>query len=487
MSPVPQAQQPEQNADALAMASLALNSIQDGVMITDGQGIVKMINPAAARIIGVSDGSLAVGLDISLCVKLETNSGEQIQEAQNPFLHAVKTNQNFKSRDFVLNSNEGGKKVVVELDVIPTDGPTSDRIITWRDIGKEKEEEKAQSEFISTASHEMRTPVASIEGYLGLALNPQTATIDQRARGYLEAAHNASQHLGRLFQDLLDVTKLDDHKIRPRSVPVELTDCIKKIADEYASKFKEKNINYFFGARGSNQAMRTVQQPVYTFADVDFLNEIVSNLVENAFKYTPEGESVWVSVQGDDKRAIITVADSGIGISSEDLKHIFQKFYRVDNSQTREIGGTGLGLYLVKQRTEAMDGKVWAESVYGKGSTFFVSLPRLSRDEYDKRRIALANEIQVQKAQQEKQLQEVMAFAQRQQAAQAPAQPAPQHQPQPVQPLQPAQPAPQPAPAAPQQSAQPAQPAPQAQQPQQPQSPQPQAVQSTQNNQNIIQ
>jgi K+-sensing histidine kinase KdpD len=97
-------------------------------------------------------------------------------------------------------------------------------------------------------------------------------------------------------------------------------------------------------------------------------------------------------VRGDADRAMISVKDSGIGISAEDLGHIFQKFYRADNSQTRTAGGTGLGLYLVKQRVEAMGGKVWAESQYGRGSTFYVSLPRISADEYQKRLIAYQNQ-----------------------------------------------------------------------------------------------
>lgn len=113
--------------------------------------------------------------------------------------------------------------------------------------------------------------------------------------------------------------------------------------------------------------------------------------VDNALKYTPEGGSVYVNVRGDGDRVLINVTDTGIGISPEDLGHIFQKFYRADNSDTRTIGGNGLGLYLVKQRAEAMGGKVWAESAFGEGSTFYVSLPRLSNDEYEKRMIVVRN------------------------------------------------------------------------------------------------
>ena len=103
-----------------------------------------------------------------------------------------------------------------------------------------------------------------------------------------------------------------------------------------------------------------------------------------------------MNARGDGDKALINVTDTGIGISPEDAVHVFQKFYRVDNSQTRSIGGTGLGLYLVKQRVEALGGRVWVESAFGEGSTFFVSLPRLSDAEYERLRLAYQNSQAVQ-------------------------------------------------------------------------------------------
>ena len=136
---------------------------------------------------------------------------------------------------------------------------------------------------------------------------------------------------------------------------------------------------------------RMITQAAYSLVDVDFLREILNNLVENAIKYTKEGGGIWINVRGDGDRVLVNVTDTGIGISPDDLLHIFQKFYRVDNSQTREIGGTGLGLYIVKMRAEAMGGKVWAESSFGEGSTFYLSLPRLTFEEYERRKQIQAN------------------------------------------------------------------------------------------------
>lgn len=386
---------PNENNDAQAnLAEVALAVIHDGVIITSKTGVIKYINPAAVNMTDCGAPENAIGLDYGLLIKLESKEGRELSENENALIQAMKTGQPLESFQGCLIVGKTDKRIPIAISVLSSEGAQQDRIITFRNITKELEEEGEQTEFISTASHEMRTPVASIEGYLSLALNPQTATIDERARGYLDAAHFASKHLGKLFQDLLDVTKLDDGHIKPHFEPAEMVGFVKKITDEYLPRAREAKINLSFGSEQSISFSdnRHVDQVVYGSIDPNFLQEILNNLIDNALKYTPEGGSVYVNVRGDGDRVLINVTDTGIGISSDDLGHIFQKFYRADNSDTRTIGGTGLGLYLVKQRTEAMGGRVWAESAFGEGSTFFVSLPRITSDEYEKRMISIRNQ-----------------------------------------------------------------------------------------------
>lgn len=373
------------------MAEMALNAIADGVLLVDEHGIVKFANPAAATMTGYGSPINMIGLDYQLLIRLQTGEQADVPVQQSPLALALQTNHAMTTRDFLLVAAQSEKRAAISLSVTPTGGIHDDRIVTFRDITKELAEENEQSEFISTASHEMRTPVASIEGYLGLALNPQTATIDDRAKQYLEAAHAASQHLGRLFQDLLDVTKIDDGRSRLQPVPVDIVAAVRELAGAHEKEIEAKHLKYSFGTATPVTEKRKIDQLVYAEVDLDFLREIMDNLIENAIKYTPEGGEIWVNARGDGDKVLINVTDTGLGIAADDLAHIFQKFYRVDNSQTRQIGGTGLGLYLVKQRVEAMDGRVWAESAFGDGSTFFVSLPRLSSDEYSKRLLAYQN------------------------------------------------------------------------------------------------
>lgn len=374
-----------------SLAELALKNIHDGVIITDGVGDIQFINPAA--VIMLDCASLKVlGMNYKLLMKLETKEGRELSEAENPFFLAVKTGQFLEHFSCGLINPHSKKSLPISLSVIPAE---TSRIITFRDITRELEEESKQAEFISTASHEMRTPVASIEGYLSLALNSQTATIDERARGYLDAAHKSAQHLGKLFQDLLDVTKLDDGRIRPTFVPTEMIGFTRSLFENFISKAEEKKIHYKFGSKETPSLAEKfrVEQVAYSSIDPNFMREILDNLIDNALKYTLEGGSVFVDARGSDERVIISVTDTGIGMSADDLAHIFQKFYRADNSDTRIIGGTGLGLYIVKQRVEAMGGRVWAESTYGEGSTFYVSLPRITEDEYNKRMIVVNNNL----------------------------------------------------------------------------------------------
>lgn len=380
------------NGNTAELANLVLNSIEEGVIIVHPSGVVLLSNPAAMRMLGVNDTSAILNVQIRSLLRLENGEGMKLEDSVNPVLLAINSGEKYSTRDFVLvNLIEQRKPVAIS--VVSTNSGQNERIITLRDISRELEEEGEQTEFISTASHEMRTPVASIEGYLGLALNPKTATIDERARKYLEEAHTSSKHLGRLFKDLLDVTKLDDKKIRVQLSPVEMTSTVRSIANGQVPQMSEKGIHYTFGSNGTNTSGngRFLNQEVYASVDIDFLREAVNNLVENAIKYTAEGGGIWVNVRGDDDRVLINVTDTGIGISPDDLKHVFQKFYRADNSQTRTVGGTGLGLYLVKQRVEAMGGKVWAESSFGEGSTFYLSFPRITAEEYQRRKQIASN------------------------------------------------------------------------------------------------
>ena len=364
-------------------SDVVINAIDDGVLAISKDGNIELINPSAQQIIGWDQGD-ALGLNWKSVLKLVTSDGKDVEDLENPIAQSLSKNQpTHNDKLFLLTSSE--KRILVSIVSSPVGTDGEGIIVVFRDITKEKAEEREQAEFISTASHEMRTPVASIEGYLGLALNPATAHIDEKARDFITKAHESAQHLGRLFQDLLDISKVEDGRMKNNPKIINVNEFLKDIFDGLATKADEKQLNYIFMPDIVGESKEKSLQPIfYANIDPDHFREVVSNLIENAIKYTPSGEVV-VNITGDDKQISVSVKDSGIGIPAEDIPHLFQKFYRVDNSDTREIGGTGLGLYLSRRLAEAMSGNLRVESKYKEGSTFYLEIPRMNSSEAKQR------------------------------------------------------------------------------------------------------
>lgn len=403
-------------------SEVVINAIADGVLALDNQGIIQLINPAAQRIIGWGKQD-ALALDYKSVLQLVNKNDEELQPSTDPITQALATNKQVTTNELSLMTNSG-KKLLVSVVVSPVGQLGSGVIVVFRDITKEKAEEREQAEFISTASHEMRTPVASIEGYLGLALNPATAQIDEKARDYIQKAHESAEHLGRLFQDLLDVSKAEDNRLSNNPKAVDVVEYAHDIIEGLRPKAEEKGLRMLFKPQPDDEdksGERRLSPVYYVNVDNDHLREVIANLVENAIKYTPTG-TVTIDVEGDNDHVVVSVADSGIGIPAEDMTHLFQKFYRVDNTATREIGGTGLGLYLCRRLAEAMNGRIWAESQYKQGSTFYLELPRIAHE--DAMRLIEEASVKAEEATQE--VSPILSLPQQPELTPPPLQPAPE-------------------------------------------------------------
>ncbi|MCL4357382.1 ATP-binding protein [Patescibacteria group bacterium] len=383
--------------DERQTSAIILNAIEDGVMLIDHNGVIQLFNPGAAKITGWPVNE-ARKLDYRSVIKLTNEKGEAYTREQDP-LAMIFSNAKGAIRDnkaFLITRN--GKQVPISLSVSPlTDEhlETTGAVAVFRDVTQERLEEKQRSEFISTASHEMRTPVAAIEGYLALALNDRVSTVDERARGYLEKAHESTQHLGKLFQDLLTSAKAEDGRLTSHPVLIELGSYIEQLTNDlrFATDKKGLALEFSVGSADTIDAtggktlvgQKVIKPLYYVKADPDRMREVITNLFDNAVKYTDQGK-ITVGLNGDDQVAQIYIHDTGVGIPSEDIPHLFQKFYRVDNSATRTIGGTGLGLYICRKIVELYQGRIWVESAMGKGSTFFINLPRLNNEQAENER-----------------------------------------------------------------------------------------------------
>ncbi len=371
-----------QLSEVASKSDIVINSIADGVVAIDASGTVQLINPAGQTLLGWP-GQDAIGLDYRSVVKLTDTKGNPVPDDFSPIHQVLISHKPLINNDLELQT-KSGKRLLISLVISPVgEGGTAagGAIAVFRDITGEKEEERQKAEFISTASHEMRTPVAAIEGYLGLAMNPATAVIDDKARSYLLKAHESTQHLGRLFQDLLTVSKAEDARLVPRPTVIDIVGLTREICTGLQQKAKDKGVFLSFKpGEHDTEGNRKIAPVYYGYADQDQIREVLNNLVDNAVKYTKQGSAA-VDITGTDEAVTVSVTDTGIGIPPEDVPHLFQKFYRVDNTDTREIGGTGLGLYISRRLIEANNGHIGVNSTYGKGSTFYVQLPRISHDQ----------------------------------------------------------------------------------------------------------
>ena len=361
-----------------------VNSIIDGVVLIDGEKLIHFFNKAAADITGWAQTD-AQKLAFDTVLKLTNAKGEPYRPVDNPIMKVLAKGQSVRDNNSQLVTRSG-KRIAISLIVSPIGGNDSAAqgvVGVFRDITQEKTEEQQRNDFISTASHEMRTPLAAIEGYLSLALNDKITKLDNTARSYVQKAHAATQHLGVLFQDLLTSSKAEDGRLSSNPVVVEIGEAVEQTVDaaRFNAQSKGLQLKYELSSSQAQAPAAKVMRPLYyVFADPHRLREVLQNVIDNAIKYTMSG-SVTVSLTGDQTVVQIQVKDTGPGIAAEDLSHLFQKFYRVDSSLTRSIGGTGLGLFICRKILELYNGRIWAESQVGKGSTFFINLPRLSAEQ----------------------------------------------------------------------------------------------------------
>lgn len=367
--------------DQSLSSEFILNAIEDGVVMVEADNLIHLFNPAASVISGWP-GSEAVGLEYHSVLPLVDEHGTAVGPQLHPFAKALAGGKAVRDSKSFLQTRSG-KFIPISLIVSPmagTDNHAPGGVVgVFRDITTEKAEEAKRSEFVSTASHEMRTPIAAIEGYLSLALNPKVAQIDAHAKSYLEKAHDATQHLGELFADLLTSSKAEDGRIASYPTVVEVGEIVAQVAEagRFNAQKKGLALKYQVSSNKEVSGGKVIRPLFYAFVDPNRLREVLQNLIDNAIKYTPQG-TITISLTGDNNTVQLQVSDTGGGIPEEDIPHLFQKFYRVDSSMTRSVGGTGLGLYISRKLIEMYNGHIWVESQLGKGSTFFINLPRLS-------------------------------------------------------------------------------------------------------------
>jgi signal transduction histidine kinase len=267
----------------------------------------------------------------------------------------------------VLRKDGSWRWVQVEGQVVERrDGGRAQRLIgTIGDITERKEVEHAKSEFIAMVSHELRTPLTSIHGALSMAATGLAGDFDPEARAMLGIAHQNSQRLLRLANDILDIDRMEAGRMEFKMVRHELAPLAEQAVNEVRPYAETLDVGIELN----------VAEPLYVNVDEGRFVQVLTNLLANAAKFSPAGINIRVNVNRVDAAARVTVTDEGSGVAEDFRRQLFQKFAHSDATQARVLGGAGLGLNISRALTEAMGGRVGYYPAEGGGSAFYVELP----------------------------------------------------------------------------------------------------------------
>jgi PAS domain S-box-containing protein len=329
-----------------------LAGIRDAVVAVDPAGSVLLFNRAAEEILGLRRE--AVGRAVE-----EVLSGSPLARL---LQGAAAGREQFE--ELVLPGN-GGRVVEVTASPIRGEGDRPEgAVAVVRDVTELRRSERLRRELIANVSHELRTPLTSIKGFAETLL--AGALHDpQHARRFLEIIESEANRLMKLVDDLLELSRLESKGVTFQLQPVDLDRLCRAVVERYAPHAEEAGIRLTY-AGGS---------PAVVHADPDRVEQVLTNLLDNALKFTPEGGEIRVRVSREGTHAVVSVEDTGRGIPPDDLPHIFERFYRADRSRARRAGGFGLGLAIAKHLVEMQGGRIWATSRPQEGSTFSFLLP----------------------------------------------------------------------------------------------------------------
>lgn len=336
-----------------------INHLIIGVMVVDNEGHITMVNPVMNEVLG-EDLHSKIGEPFADALH-STTLVELIEKTI-----AEKTIQNQETELFYP------KEKIVDANVVPVFNQlkeTFNHIVLLYDITEIRRLEKVRTDFVANVSHELRTPITAVKGFaetlLDGALKDEEALVE-----FLEIIYKESTRLDLMVQDILQLSKLENHKVHAVVQTVRASEVIKEVLKIVHQKMDLKN-----------QSFELVEElPVKLEVDRDQFKQVCLNLIGNAIAYTPDGGKITVTLKETGNEAVLVVSDTGVGIPKESQARIFERFYRVDKARSRNAGGTGLGLAIVKWLVENNNGHITLESEENKGSTFTVWLPLHKED-----------------------------------------------------------------------------------------------------------
>lgn len=344
-------------SDERRQFSTVLEHMADGVLITDHLGAVMLLNPAACRLLKTA-----------------------VTEARGrPFAAVVRHHQlislwqrcRAEGREQV-EAIELSPELFVQVVVTPfQERGAAGYVVIIQDLTQVRRLQVMRRDFISNLSHELRTPLASLRAVVE-TLQEGALADPPAAERFLRQAENEVNTMTQMVDELTELSQIESGQVRLRLVPAEMASLVEVPLERLRPQAERAGVALVVDIPGDLPE---------TLVDVERVQQVITNLLHNAIKFTPPGGSVRMSAAqreaGDDRASevIIEVHDTGIGIPKDDLTRVFERFYKSDRARTRDKGGTGLGLSIARHLVEAHGGRIWAKSKVGKGSSFFFTLP----------------------------------------------------------------------------------------------------------------
>ncbi len=332
-----------------------LSSMAEGVVAIDAEMRIMQVNRAAARILHL-DPKAAVG-----CLLHDLIQEPSVIE----LIETVRRDNQSAERDIELKGDRS-RHLQVQAGPMNFDAKAAGVVVVFSDVTRMRELEGMRRNFVSNVSHELRTPLTSIQGFAETLLNPAVKDPEE-VRKFLQIIQRHATRLGRIIDDILTLSSLErDAENNQIELKIDLIRPVLQAAVELCGKKAEvKKIKIEL----------TCAEEISAPIDTHLLEQAVINLVDNAVRYSDEGQPICVEAEQVGSEIFIRVIDHGIGIPEKQLPRIFERFYRVDKARSRELGGTGLGLSIVKHIALAHKGSVEVQSQVGEGSQFTIRLP----------------------------------------------------------------------------------------------------------------
>ena len=339
-----------------------IESMMDGIITTDTNGKVILINTSAGDMIDAPENEILIGKDALKLLNISEyeSIGEIIEAEDSLLVNASEDDEGLLLRaefsKILKEENEDLSQVSTELEGY---------IIVLYDVTEQERQERERREFVSTVSHELRTPLTTMNSYIE-ALEEGVINDKELAPQFIDTIHKETTRMIRMVNELMQLGKMDIKEEHYDKEFIDINKLIEQISDRFELTHPEKNFIKYIP-----------KTPIFVEGDQDKLTQVFDNIINNAIKYSPNGKNITIRVRQNynHNRVSISIKDEGVGIPLVHIDKIFNRFYRVDKSRQRTMGGTGLGLALAKNIVEAHRGRIWAQSREGYGSIIFVTLP----------------------------------------------------------------------------------------------------------------